>query len=80
MTLTWTGRPGQLTAVGTRAVYTIATIGPLTRYTLQGIGHDDLPLLDLPPYGAQFTELWAAQKAASDVDKRPNFDPQMSGA
>ena len=79
MSLTWNGRPGNLVAVGTRATYTIQTLGPLTRYILQGIGHDSLPLLDLPPFGAQFTELFEAQKAAAAIDKRPNFEPQMSG-
>lgn len=80
MTLVWKGSPADLQAVGIRGVYRIQTIGPLTRYVLQGIGHDELPLLDLPPFGAQFTDLWTAQRAASDIDKRPNHDPQMSGA
>lgn len=40
MTLTWTSVPGHLEAVGCRAVYTINTIGPLTRYHLQATGHD----------------------------------------
>lgn len=80
MSLTWNGAPGHLIAVGTRATYTIQTIGPLTRHILQGIGWDGLPLLDLPPFGAQFTDLWTAQRAAADIDKRPNHDPQMSGA
>jgi hypothetical protein len=80
MSLTWGGTQGNLVAVGTRATYTIQTVGPLTRYILQGIGHDELPLLDLPPFGAQFTDLWTAQRAAAEIDKRPNHDPQMSGA
>ena len=79
MTLKWTREANTLQAVGVRATYTIHGIYPITRYNLKAIGHDALPLLDLPPYGAQFRSLYDAQKAANELDGRPNFDPQMSG-
>lgn len=78
--MTWT-RPdndcGQITAHGNRGAYTIRSVGSLG-YTLTGLGHDDLPMMQLPPYGRLFETLDAAKDYASGLE-RVAAEGQVSG-
>lgn len=80
MNLIWRGQPGNVVAVGARGTYTVQTVGPPTRYVLQGVGHDELPMRALPAFGAQFLTLSQAQDAAVQIERSRDPEPRMSGA
>lgn len=68
---------GAVTAIGIRGVYSIQKVGPC--WSLQGVGHDDLPLLALPPEGKVFVYLQVAQDYAAAVDAKMLAESQVGG-
>lgn len=65
--LNWAGQQGNLVAVGARGTYTIQSLAG-GRHVLQGIGHDELPMVALGPLGFTFADLVTAQAHASGLD------------
>ncbi|BBY84218.1 hypothetical protein MPUL_53760 [Mycolicibacterium pulveris] len=54
---------GTLTAVGARGLYSVQRVG--NEWVLQGVGHDDLPMLALP------------RQAVPDAHVGPNVRPRI---
>lgn len=79
--LTWT-RPdndcGAITADGMKGTYQIRWVG-MVGYTLTGRGHDDLPMLALPPYGRLFEHLDHAKDYAAALERVKAYEPQVGG-
>jgi hypothetical protein len=65
--LNWAGQAGNLIAVGACGVYTIQSLAG-GRHVLQGIGHDELPMVALGPLGFTFGDLSVAQAHAASLD------------
>jgi hypothetical protein len=65
--LIWGGQPGNLVAVGARGIYTIQSLAG-GRHVLQGVGHDELPMVALGPLGFTFGDLSVAQAHAASLD------------
>ncbi|QFG15055.1 hypothetical protein PBI_QUEENHAZEL_48 [Mycobacterium phage QueenHazel] len=79
--LNWSGHPhmiGTLTATGARGTYSVQRVGP--QWLLQGIGHDGLDMLELPPGGKFFGTLDHAKDWSADLDRVPSREWQVSGA
>lgn len=80
MTLRWSGHEhvvGTLVAVGLRGVYSVEQVG--REWWLDGVGHDDLPMLALPPGGKPFASLVSAQQYAQRLDLVKTVEAQVSG-
>jgi hypothetical protein len=65
--LNWGGPSGNLVAVGARGIYTIQSL-TAGRHVLQGIGHDELPMVALGPLGFTFGDLSVAMAHAASLD------------
>ena len=59
---------GQITAQGSHGVYTIRWVGALG-YTLTGRDTDDLPMMQLPPYGRIFEHIDDAKQFAEQLER-----------
>lgn len=64
-----------LVAIGARGVYSIVPMSHT--WILSGIGHDGLPILDLPADGKEFASLTDALNHAEWVDLRR--EAELSG-
>lgn len=76
--LNWTTHDhmvGTLCAVGARGIYSVQRVGP--EWVLQGVGHDDLPMLALPLHGKPFQTLTSAQTYAQEIDRRAPIESQV---
>jgi hypothetical protein len=72
----WThAAPRAARGIGCRGTYTIEVVGG--RYTLKGVGHDQLPMLPLP---RQFITSAEARDHAERLDHVTDMEPQASGA
>lgn len=65
------------TAVGCRGVYRVRRCDG--DWWLHGMGHDHLPLLDLPPGGKRFTSLSSAQSFANELDRLVGAETHIGG-
>lgn len=78
--LSWT-RPaddcGAILANGLKGTYQIRWNGGL--FSLTGRGHDDLPMLALPPYGRLFEQLDHAKDHAAALERVRVCEPQAGG-
>lgn len=66
------------TATGLRGQYALQHFAGC--YILTAIGHDTLPLLDLPVDGQKFTRIDDAKHFANRLDKVKTREPEVSGA
>ena len=69
---------GCIVAAGGKGWYTIRW-QTRSGYMLTGTGHDDLPMLVLPPYGRQFDTLDKAKDFAAAIERVKATEPQISG-
>ncbi|QBI97297.1 hypothetical protein KD930_gp53 [Mycobacterium phage Kevin1] len=79
--LQWTNRDhvaGTQTAVGLLGVYSVQRIGP--EWLLQGVGHDGMNLLQIPPSGKWFASIDSARTWANELDRTKPVEWQISGA
>jgi hypothetical protein len=80
MSLNWSGQPGNLVAVGAKGIYTIQTVAYSgAKYVLQGVGHDDLVMVQLPFMGREFGDLKEAMKHADWIENQAAVESQGSG-
>ena len=70
------GREG-MWAFGLRGRYQIRLVSAW--YVLTGVGHDDLPMLVLPPWGRKFPSLAEAQAHAERIESVRVVEPEVSG-
>jgi hypothetical protein len=77
--LTWNGQPGNAIAVGAKGIYTIQSLSN-GKHVLQGVGHDDMPMLALPFMGREFDTLDHAKGHAGALDRVTAVEPEASGA
>lgn len=73
-----TNTRGCITAAGGKGVYMIRW-QTRTGYILTGMGHDDIPMLALPPYGRRFETLDRAKDYAERIERVGTVEPQISG-
>lgn len=76
--LNWYGDHRYVAASGYRGTYRIRCTG-LGVHLLAATGHDQLPMIDLPPEGAVFTQQQWAREAAEALDRRRSTETQMGG-
>lgn len=75
--LTW--KSGNLKAIGRRGVYTIERARGGEGFVLTGVGHDELPLLELQPFGERFETLDDAKGRAAALERIKTNESEVSG-
>lgn len=75
--LTW--KSGNLKAIGRRGTYTIERARGGEGFLLTGVGHDELPMLDLPPFGERFDSIDAAKDRAAALERIKPIESEVSG-
>lgn len=76
MTLTWTESGTNVEAFGTKGCYVIKRAPGFSGCILTAVGHDELPMLALPPYGRSFGAMQHAKDYAARLDRVSVPEPQ----